>query len=103
MSPFKDPIGEQARASEYAAGYLRRVAETMSRLDTGAIAGVAMVLETARRASRSVFLVGNGGSAATASHLANDLSVGARIEGRQAIRGGVARGQRRDADSVGKR
>jgi D-sedoheptulose 7-phosphate isomerase len=35
---------------------------------------------------RTVFLIGNGGSAATASHFANDLSIGPRKLGAQAYR-----------------
>ena len=46
------------------------------RLDPDAIAAFIGVLENAREAGNTVFFVGNGGSAATASHFANDIGVG---------------------------
>lgn len=73
---------EQARsASAFARGYLDYLCGLLQRLDTGAIGKAAGILEEARRKGRRIYLIGNGGSAATASHMANDLSLGARAEG----------------------
>ena len=37
------------------------------------------ILLQARAAGRTIFIIGNGGSAATASHMANDLNKGASV------------------------
>lgn len=50
-------------------------------MPTGSISEATNTLDDARRKRRTVFLVGNGGSAATASHFANDLSKATRREG----------------------
>jgi phosphoheptose isomerase/UTP-glucose-1-phosphate uridylyltransferase len=54
--------------------YLRQLSLGIEQLDRGAIEQVALELLGALRRERAVFLIGNGGSAATASHIAVDLS-----------------------------
>ena len=54
--------------------YLCDLRETLSRLPLDDIADVTHVLLAAWRQERTVFICGNGGSAATASHMANDLN-----------------------------
>ncbi len=44
------------------------------------------VLLSAWRAGRTIFIAGNGGSASTASHLANDLNKGAAVPGQTRFR-----------------
>lgn len=60
-------------ATSFAAAYLRRSAEIMQSIDTAELGEVIAVLEAARAAHRRVFVCGNGGSAATASHFAAGL------------------------------
>lgn len=64
-------------AEQFARAYLGYLSGLLAQLDTRAIADVIEELEQARKNQCTVFVVGNGGSAATASHMANDLSVGA--------------------------
>lgn len=66
--------------------YLRDTERVIAELPTAAITSAIEVLLSARRQRRHVFLIGNGGSAATASHLANDLTKAASVEGRFRIR-----------------
>jgi D-sedoheptulose 7-phosphate isomerase len=54
--------------------YLRDLRETLSNLSLDDIAEVAYVLFTAWSQEKTVFICGNGGSSATASHMANDLN-----------------------------
>ena len=61
------------RISQYLAG----VSDTLARLPLEAVAQVVDVLDDAREKGRRVFVFGNGGSAATASHFACDLAKGA--------------------------
>ncbi len=63
---------------EFAAAYLQYVGRLASRLDPQAIGQFIRRLLEAREASRTVFFLGNGGSAATASHFANDVGIGTR-------------------------
>lgn len=66
-------LGESRDSAGYARGYLDHVADVLRRLDAQAVASVIDALQAARARGATIFLVGNGGSAATASHLANDL------------------------------
>ena len=58
----------------------------MERLPIDSIAQVVELLEEARLKAKSVFIFGNGGSAATASHFAADLSKGAISKGKTGIK-----------------
>jgi len=59
--------------------YLRRHEEMVQSLDLDAVASVIKVLADARDREARVFVCGNGGSAATASHLSVDLGKGASL------------------------
>lgn len=65
-------------AEGFAGGYANYLAEVLGRLDRKAVAAfMTLVLETRNRGGR-IYFIGNGGSAATASHFANDFSIGTR-------------------------
>jgi D-sedoheptulose 7-phosphate isomerase len=57
----------------YAGGFLSQVANALSEIRPESIAQVVKVLERAYEENRTVFIMGNGGSSATASHLACDI------------------------------
>jgi D-sedoheptulose 7-phosphate isomerase len=57
----------------FAEDYLRRSVEIMGVISTGELAEVIELLSTARAGQRRVFICGNGGSAATASHFTAGL------------------------------
>jgi D-glycero-alpha-D-manno-heptose-7-phosphate kinase len=54
--------------------YVSGIVESLSSLSSGSIQEVIHILHNTRLAKRKVFILGNGGSAATASHFACDLS-----------------------------
>ncbi len=54
--------------------YLRRVATLAAALPAASIGAFARLLQHVRDAGGTIFIFGNGGSAATASHLATDLA-----------------------------
>jgi D-sedoheptulose 7-phosphate isomerase len=56
-----------------ARAYLARAAAELAKIDPAELEGLADVLETAWRGGQFVFIIGNGGSGANASHLAEDL------------------------------
>jgi D-sedoheptulose 7-phosphate isomerase len=55
-------------------GYLTTLAAALAEVSRAELAEVAMTLISARDAGRRVYIFGNGGSAATAAHMANDLN-----------------------------
>lgn len=70
----------------YARWYLDEVNNVLQQLPQERIAEIVGLLRRARAERRGVFIVGNGGSAATASHFANDLLKGATVPGKPRIK-----------------
>jgi D-sedoheptulose 7-phosphate isomerase len=64
----------QVDAAAFAREYFDGLKAVMDRVDVGQVAAFVAELERAYREDRQVFIVGNGGSAATASHMACDLA-----------------------------
>ena len=62
---------------DYLKSYKDNSLSIMEKIAEKEVANLIVLLEAARSADRQIFLCGNGGSAATASHLANDLGKGA--------------------------
>jgi D-sedoheptulose 7-phosphate isomerase len=54
--------------------YLERVCDEIRRLDRGQVETLSDLIEARYRAGRFVFIIGNGGSGANASHLCEDLA-----------------------------
>lgn len=61
--------------------YLNGVERAVRNLSRDQIGTVVQLLLVARRRGARVFILGNGGSAATASHMANDLNKGTIVTG----------------------
>jgi D-sedoheptulose 7-phosphate isomerase len=66
--------------NRYAQKYFERLRQVLDGIDYSEINGFVDLLLQARQSGRNIFFVGNGGSAATSSHFANDLSIGTRQE-----------------------
>lgn len=64
--------------ARFAQDYGNYLAQLLQELDYQAIQKVIECFLAARERGNSIFFVGNGGSAATASHFANDLAIGTR-------------------------
>jgi len=75
-----------ASAEPFARGYLDYVAALIRGLDAAEIAGFIAALERARAGESTIFIIGNGGSAATASHMANDFGMSGSPGNRRPIR-----------------
>jgi D-sedoheptulose 7-phosphate isomerase len=68
--------------TSFARDYIDALGAVLRALPVDGLAETLRVLERAHRDRRHVFIAGNGGSAATASHMANDLQWGlARLGG----------------------
>ncbi|HTK40987.1 MAG TPA: SIS domain-containing protein [Gemmatimonadales bacterium] len=66
--------------------WLREAAEAIRGIDAGAVERAAAILVETRNGDGTIFVAGNGGSAATASHLALDLQKAARAPGGRGTR-----------------
>ena len=60
----------------FASKYLDYLAKVLKAIDINSIAQFAHALLDAREREANIFFIGNGGSASTASHFANDISIG---------------------------
>ncbi|MBD3307632.1 SIS domain-containing protein [candidate division KSB3 bacterium] len=60
---------------DFAKGYFEYLSDLLGRLDVDKIGDFVRELEKAREDGKTIFLAGNGGSAATASHMANDIGI----------------------------
>ena len=63
-------------ASQFAKNYLTGLKAVLDRLPLAELEKLFTVIEEAHAAGKQIFVVGNGGSAATASHMMNDLNKG---------------------------
>lgn len=66
--------------------YLHEVEQMVSAIPREAVRQVAEALREARDSGRRVFIMGNGGSAATASHMACDLAKTAIADGKKRVK-----------------
>ena len=60
----------------FASSYLNYLQSLLGKVDPAEVAGFIQVLLEARERGATVFFIGNGGSASTASHFANDIAIG---------------------------
>ncbi len=63
----------------YANNYFSYLTEITEKLEKSAIKRFVEVLLSAREEGATIIFIGNGGSASTASHFANDLMIGSRM------------------------
>jgi D-sedoheptulose 7-phosphate isomerase len=73
-------------AIEFAKWYRAAELEQWEKLDLDAVSSIASSLEKAEQAGKQVFVMGNGGSASTASHIACDWSKTAERLGKPLLR-----------------
>ena len=78
MNTLEKIFQTSTSSSEYVRNYLSYLSELVLKLDRDEIVKVINLLLDARQSGKMIFFIGNGGSAATASHFANDLAIGTR-------------------------
>lgn len=78
MNRIEELYLEKPEPSAFAQGYLEYLIEVLARMDVAAIAAFIEVVLQARERGARIFFIGNGGSAATASHFVNDLAFSSR-------------------------
>jgi len=85
-SPSDEPGPGQDGARGAACAFLSEARRVLECVDPSDVEAAVALLAEAHRHHRAVFAVGNGGSAATASHLASDLTRGTQQNGGPPLR-----------------
>lgn len=86
MSKLHQVYEQSDGVAAFAHGYFAHLQDMLARLDTQALERFARALVEAAEREATIYFLGNGGSAATASHYANDLCFGARARGHKPFR-----------------
>jgi D-sedoheptulose 7-phosphate isomerase len=71
-------INKSNSKEEFSKTYRKKLIEIINNISDEEISNFIDVLLKAREESSTIFFIGNGGSASTASHFVNDLSIGTR-------------------------
>jgi len=78
MNRIEELYARDPSPTAFARGYLDYLGEVLGQLDETEIAGFVTELLRARDSGSRIYFLGNGGSAATASHFVNDIAIGSR-------------------------
>lgn len=81
MAGLESHFAEARSKREFATRYLAYLSELLAQLDVGVIEQIIDALVAAGDRGNAIYFIGNGGSAATASHFANDIGIGTRAPG----------------------
>jgi D-sedoheptulose 7-phosphate isomerase len=73
MNNVEKMVMESNNVRSFAKSYFEYLFKLLNQIDMDAIASFVKEMEKARRNHNTIFIVGNGGSASTASHMANDF------------------------------
>jgi len=73
-------------SSHIVKNYISAALGVLAKIDTSDIEKAIEIFETTYRANRVMYIFGNGGSAATSSHLAEDLSKGCACPGKSSFK-----------------
>ena len=78
MNNIDQIYSESLSINDYSKSYIDYLSSVLNNISLTDIEKFVEVLLEARERESSIFFIGNGGSAATASHFANDLAIGTR-------------------------
>ena len=78
MNNIDKIYSESFSLKDYSRSYIQYLASVLNSISLTDIEKFVEVLLEARERESSIFFIGNGGSAATASHFANDIAIGTR-------------------------
>lgn len=86
MNDLDEIFSESQSGRDYAQRYISYLSELLRSLDVEAVEKTIAIFQKARSDGKTVFFVGNGGSAATCSHFAEDLAYGTWTQGKRPFR-----------------
>ena len=78
MNNIDQIYSESLSINDYSRSYIDYLSSVLNNISLTDIEKFIEVLLEAKERESSIFFIGNGGSAATASHFANDIAIGAR-------------------------
>ena len=78
MNKLDQIYSESLSINDYSKSYIDYLSSVLNNISLTDIEKFVEVLLEARERESSIFFIGNGGSAATASHFANDIAIGTR-------------------------
>lgn len=78
MNTINKIFEENDSPKAFAQAYLNYLKQVLDRIDANEIAAFINALLWARSNDSTIYFIGNGGSASTANHFANDIGVGTR-------------------------
>ena len=76
MNELDKIFSQSENIGAFATGYLSYLKQVLAGFNVEEISAFVEILEEARSRDAQIFFMGNGGSASTASHFANDLAIG---------------------------
>ena len=82
MNNIEKIFSAHSNPADFAEAYTVHFATLLRKLDHRAIESVIEIILKVRNEGKRIFFIGNGGSAATASHFANDVAIGTRSAGK---------------------
>ena len=82
MNKTQEMFETTENPTQYARSYLTYLAEMAKQINEVELGQFVDVILKARDRGSAVYFIGNGGSAATASHFANDIQIGTRSAGK---------------------
>ena len=82
MNELDKIFSQSENAGAFATGYLGYLNQVLAGFNIEDISAFVKILEEVREHDAQIFFMGNGGSATTASHFANDLAVGTHSLGK---------------------
>ncbi len=75
-----------SNGADFLHSYAKAVANNLLKTDFETLDTIVELIKRTKKTGNRIYIAGNGGSAATASHMANDLVKGARVCGREGFR-----------------
>ena len=78
MDNLNKIIEQSKNPKDFSKGYFQYITKVLSCIDEGDVASFIDQMILARDRGSTIYFIGNGGSAATATHFANDIGIGPR-------------------------
>lgn len=83
MNELGEIYSDSSSGKDYTLRYVKYLSELLEDIDFKSVEEVIKLFQNTRVKGKTIFFIGNGGSAATCSHFSEDLSLGAFIEGKK--------------------
>ena len=82
MNKVEQIFNSSETPADFSRSYFNYLSEVFEKIDEKQIENFINIILDARQRGSTVYFIGNGGSAATASHFSNDIQIGTRTTGK---------------------